>query len=227
VGKVVAPLRKHADKSISAAAKKLVVTWQGLLKSQSPAPKKQAAANTSGGDVVSKVRQTLRGVLAKAMMKAAETAKLETSLVASKAAEVESCICAKHGEQSPGYRDQIKTVRFGLVGHKEYLEKLLSGELPAVEVSCMSSDDFVTSERKQAIAKAKREAAEAADQDWAENNNDKILETIGVKPTEGMFPCPKCKSKRTTFNEMQTRSADEPTTKFCKCRDCGHQWRFC
>ena len=43
---------------------------------------------------------------------------------------------------------------------------------------------------------------------------------------EGILTCPKCKSKKTSYYQMQTRSADEPATNFCSCV-CGHRWRFC
>ena len=42
----------------------------------------------------------------------------------------------------------------------------------------------------------------------------------------GMFKCGKCKCKKVTYYQMQTRSADEPATNFCSCA-CGHRWRFC
>jgi transcription elongation factor S-II len=50
------------------------------------------------------------------------------------------------------------------------------------------------------------------------------------KPMErpdGFFKCVRCKSYKTEYNEKQTRSADEPTTKFCFCHNCGKRWRFC
>ena len=43
---------------------------------------------------------------------------------------------------------------------------------------------------------------------------------------EGIFKCGKCKSKRTTYFQLQTRSADEPMTTFVSCNDCGKQWKF-
>lgn len=43
---------------------------------------------------------------------------------------------------------------------------------------------------------------------------------------EGLFACSKCKSKRTTYYQMQTRSADEPMTTFASCHSCDHKWRF-
>lgn len=44
---------------------------------------------------------------------------------------------------------------------------------------------------------------------------------------DGLFKCGRCKSYKTEYNERQTRSADEPTTKFCYCHNCGNRWRFC
>jgi len=45
------------------------------------------------------------------------------------------------------------------------------------------------------------------------------------KNFEGMFTCGKCKSKRTTYFQMQTRSADEPMTTFVTCLDCNKRWK--
>lgn len=37
--------------------------------------------------------------------------------------------------------------------------------------------------------------------------------------------CPNCGYEEAYFWMMQTRSADEPMTRFYKCRRCGHSWR--
>ena len=42
---------------------------------------------------------------------------------------------------------------------------------------------------------------------------------------EGAFTCAKCKSKRTKYYQMQTRSADEPMTTFVNCLNCGKRWK--
>lgn len=42
---------------------------------------------------------------------------------------------------------------------------------------------------------------------------------------EGMFRCRKCKSKKTTYYQLQTRSADEPMTTFVTCMECGTKWK--
>ena len=42
---------------------------------------------------------------------------------------------------------------------------------------------------------------------------------------EGMFKCRKCGSKKTTYYQMQTRSADEPMTTYVTCQGCGLKWK--
>ena len=39
------------------------------------------------------------------------------------------------------------------------------------------------------------------------------------------FTCRKCKSKRCSYYQLQTRSADEPMTTFVTCIDCGSRWK--
>lgn len=48
------------------------------------------------------------------------------------------------------------------------------------------------------------------------------------KPEEiqdGLFTCSRCKSKKTTYTQAQTRSADEPMTSFIYCSNCGKRWK--
>lgn len=39
------------------------------------------------------------------------------------------------------------------------------------------------------------------------------------------FKCNKCKSKKCSYYQLQTRSADEPMTTFVTCLDCGNRWK--
>ena len=62
---------------------------------------------------------------------------------------------------------------------------------------------FKLKERELAIERAK-----AAEEDY-----------------EGLFKCGKCKLTKTTYYQMQTRSADEPMTTYVTCKNCGHKWK--
>jgi transcription elongation factor S-II len=47
-----------------------------------------------------------------------------------------------------------------------------------------------------------------------------------IEASTDMFTCKKCKSKKCTYYELQTRSADEPATIFVTCLDCGKHWKM-
>ena len=42
---------------------------------------------------------------------------------------------------------------------------------------------------------------------------------------DGVEQCGKCKSMKTTYYSLQTRSADEPMTNFFTCHNCGKHWK--
>jgi transcription elongation factor S-II len=46
-----------------------------------------------------------------------------------------------------------------------------------------------------------------------------------VEASTDNFKCWKCKSKKCTYYQLQTRSADEPMTTFVNCLDCGNRWK--
>ena len=47
------------------------------------------------------------------------------------------------------------------------------------------------------------------------------------KATTDQFQCGKCRQRKCTYYQMQTRSADEPMTTFVSCLNCGNRWKFC
>lgn len=64
--------------------------------------------------------------------------------------------------------------------------------------------------------------------DLWETLKSKNLEKIVVKEMaaeDGMFKCNKCKSMKTIYYQMQTRSADEPMTTYVTCTNCNTKWK--
>jgi len=43
---------------------------------------------------------------------------------------------------------------------------------------------------------------------------------------EGANKCGRCKSMKTSYYQLQTRSADEPMTTFVTCHNCDKRWKF-
>ncbi|KAI5192779.1 transcription elongation factor S-II [Nematocida minor] len=42
-----------------------------------------------------------------------------------------------------------------------------------------------------------------------------------------IFFCTKCKQRKCTYRQLQTRSADEPMTTYVHCVVCKNNWKFC
>ena len=53
----------------------------------------------------------------------------------------------------------------------------------------------------------------------------KISSKAFITSTTDLFKCGKCKQRKCTYYQMQTRSQDEPMTTFITCVNCGNKWR--
>lgn len=58
---------------------------------------------------------------------------------------------------------------------------------------------------------------------WKSNSDNFVKEEI---PDNSMFKCSKCKSRKITVVQYQSRSGDEAITSHCTCHNCGKNWRF-
>lgn len=65
--------------------------------------------------------------------------------------------------------------------------------------------------------------------DIINENNKNIYQNVHStqKVYDSILKCGKCKKYMVSYTELQTRSADEPTTKICLCTNCGNRWKFC
>ena len=57
------------------------------------------------------------------------------------------------------------------------------------------------------------------------NIKDENKFTPKIEASTDDFICGKCKSKKCTYYQLQTRSADEPMTTFVTCLDCGNRFK--
>jgi DNA-directed RNA polymerase subunit M/transcription elongation factor TFIIS len=48
---------------------------------------------------------------------------------------------------------------------------------------------------------------------------------VKLVPMSDSIKCGKCKNKRITYYDLQTRSGDEAMTTFFNCLDCGNKWK--
>lgn len=91
----------------------------------------------------------------------------------------------------------------------------MNGEVKSVDVAHMApfelwkTGPYAIQIEKQRVHQMRKDALQG-----------KLEENV-----RGMFKCSKCKSDKTTYYEMQTRSADEPMTAFITCLNCGKRWK--
>lgn len=108
------------------------------------------------------------------------------------------------------YIEKLKMVLFNLK-NENLNYKLLSKEIKAHELAFMSHEEMRPDIWGKLI-----ELKKIKD----ENKFSPKLEA-----STDDFTCSKCKSKKCTHYQLQTRSADEPMTTFVTCINCGNRWR--
>jgi transcription elongation factor S-II len=109
------------------------------------------------------------------------------------------------------YLDRLKTVYVNLK-NSALLGALQKGEIAPQTLAFMTHQEFAPEKWKDLLdQKMKRDIAKY----------DKKIEA-----STDMFTCKKCHSKKCTYYELQTRSADEPATIFVTCLDCGKHWKM-
>jgi DNA-directed RNA polymerase subunit M/transcription elongation factor TFIIS len=84
----------------------------------------------------------------------------------------------------------------------------------------------------QAIKSNKIDASKIANMRPDELNPDKYDKILKKKEleefkktnqaTSSIYKCPKCKERKSTITQKQTRSADEPATLYIECKSCGY-----
>ncbi|CAB4492208.1 unnamed protein product [Rhizophagus irregularis] len=92
---------------------------------------------------------------------------------------------------------------------------VVSGDITVQKFCVMTKEEMASEEKK------------ARDREIQQAN---LFKARGAGPTQAetnMFRCGKCGERKTTYFQMQTRSADEPMTTFVTCIVCNNRWKFC
>jgi hypothetical protein len=108
------------------------------------------------------------------------------------------------------YLDRLRSIYLNL-NSKEILEQLNNGTLKAQLIPFMTHQEL----RPDKWEKLIQEKME----------RDKHKYDTQIEAATDTFTCRKCHSKKCTYYQMQTRSADEPMTTFVTCIDCGTRWK--
>jgi transcription elongation factor S-II len=108
------------------------------------------------------------------------------------------------------YIDRLRSIYLNLK-NPEILGQIQSEAIQAHTVAFMTHQEMRPDKWKELIEeKAKRDINK--------------FET-NVEASTDTFTCRKCKQNKCTYYQMQTRSADEPSTTFVQCLNCGCRWK--
>jgi transcription elongation factor S-II len=133
------------------------------------------------------------------------------------AASIEDCIFNEFKNTEIKYKNKVRSRVANLKDSKNprLRESVLMGVISAERLNDMSSHDMASDEMKNLRAQLTKEAI-----------NDHQMATQGGTKSD-LFKCGRCGQRNTTYNQVQTRSADEPMTTFVLCNNCGNRWKFC
>lgn len=139
----------------------------------------------------------------------------DSSLILQRSTDLESATHRNISDVS-AYRAKMRSIYLNLKdkNNPDLRAAVVSGAIDGKLLWSMSVQDLASAEKKKELAALTKEA---------------LFSAQGAAPKKSetdMFECGKCKKRRTTYYQMQTRSADEPMTTFVTCLECGHAWRF-
>ncbi|CAL8286827.1 unnamed protein product [Merluccius merluccius] len=90
---------------------------------------------------------------------------------------------------------------------------VLAGYIEMTRIASMSAEEMASDELKQLRNVLTQEAI----------REHQMAKTGGT--STDLLQCSKCRKKNCTYNQVQTRSADEPMTTFVLCNECGNRWK--
>ena len=108
------------------------------------------------------------------------------------------------------YIDRLRSVYLNLK-KPDVSSAVMSGNIKSHEIAFMTHQEICPDKWKKLIEDKKV--------------RDKQKYEPNIEASTDNFTCNKCKSKKCTYYQLQTRSADEPMTTFVTCLECGKRWK--
>ncbi|XP_078278956.1 transcription elongation factor A protein 1-like isoform X2 [Rhinoraja longicauda] len=132
-------------------------------------------------------------------------------------AEIEDSIYQEFQKTDMKYKNRVRSRISNLKDPKNpnLRKNVLAGAIDLLHFARMSAEEMASDELKELRQVITKEAI----------REHQMAKTGGT--VSSLLQCGKCKKKNCTYNQVQTRSADEPMTTFVFCNECGNRWKFC
>ncbi|XP_078319207.1 transcription elongation factor A protein 1-like isoform X2 [Crassostrea virginica] len=132
-------------------------------------------------------------------------------------AKIEDSIFLEFKNTDQKYKARVRSRVANLKDKKnpKLKEGVIMGLIPPERIANMSAEEMASDEMRKLRAKFTKESID----------DHQMARQEGT--TTDLFKCGKCGKKNCTYNQLQTRSSDEPMTTFVFCLECGNRWKFC
>ena len=133
------------------------------------------------------------------------------------AVRIERAIYAQHHDTNAAYKTKYRELAMNLkdASNPDLNDALLCAAYSPEQVVAMSVKELASKQLKEQRQAEAQWAAQEARSDLGKLNG-----------LTDMFRCGKCRERKCTYYQMQTRSADEPMTVFVRCTVCGNRWKM-
>jgi transcription elongation factor S-II len=238
VGIAVNKYRSHSNGEINSLVKKMIKKWRETVQNEKNEKKKVVAAvpaPAQNGTTESKFHRGPRNpktdgvdtALYDNTTRNASISALYTALAIERddssnhifdiAKEIELQVFkSEYSNVNDSYRNKLRTFTMNLRNKKnpELRDRLLTSKIKPADFIKMTPNEMAPESLKKEIEKLHKQ---------------NLFDAQGATEKRAVtdrFTCGKCKHKKVSYYQMQTRSADEPLTTFCTCENCGNRWKF-
>ncbi|KAJ3704500.1 hypothetical protein LUZ61_008205 [Rhynchospora tenuis] len=133
------------------------------------------------------------------------------------AVTAESSLFAKLGGSTGTHKQKYRSIMFNLraENNTDFRRKVLLGLIKPERLPDLTPEEMASDARKMENKQIKDKALFECERGGP------------PKATTDQFKCGRCGQRKTTYYQLQTRSADEPMTTFVTCVNCNNHWKFC
>ncbi|GLU17841.1 hypothetical protein SLE2022_341920 [Rubroshorea leprosula] len=133
------------------------------------------------------------------------------------AVAVESVMFEKLGRSNGSHKLKYRSIMFNMrdANNPDLRRKVLLGKVKAERLVTMTPEEMASEQRQHENNQIKEKALFDCERGGA------------PKASTDQFKCGRCGQRKTTYHQMQTRSADEPMTTYVTCVNCNNHWKFC
>ncbi|GAB2288063.1 hypothetical protein Dimus_022407 [Dionaea muscipula] len=130
---------------------------------------------------------------------------------------IESALFDNWGRSNGANKNKYRSLLFNLKdqNNPDFRRRVLLGHVNPDSIVVMPPEEMASDQRKAENQQIKEKALFDCERGGP------------PKATTDQFRCGRCGQRKTTYYQLQTRSADEPMTTFVTCVNCNNHWKFC